>query len=171
MNIPQHALSTIFISHYEELKSFIVNKYGSDVLAEEVVQEAWLRLQRASFEAEIEQPRAYLFRMVANLAIDNLRAQNIRSRHLSHDEGDSEEVSCGSPQPDKVLDYQQRLGVLRQAVDELPPRCREVFLLHKFKGLSHAEIAERLGISKNMVEKHIIRGLAHCRDGLKKALQ
>jgi DNA-directed RNA polymerase specialized sigma24 family protein len=46
-----------------------------------------------------------------------------------------------------------------------------VFLLHKFEGLSHADIATRLGISKNMVEKHIIKALAHCRDRLHHAME
>ena len=82
-----------------------------------------------------------------------------------------EDVPDGVPFPDTVIDYQQRLAILRNAVDELPPRCREVFMLHKFKGLSHAEIASCLSISRNMVEKHSIRGLAHCRDRLRQAFQ
>jgi RNA polymerase sigma-70 factor (ECF subfamily) len=155
---------------YEDLKAFLARKYGCPLLAEEVVQETWLRVRRLSQPPAVEHPRAYLFKMAANLAVDHLRSEKSCTRHISA-EPVPEDVSSGMPLPETVIDYQQRLAILRKAVDELPPRCREVFLLHKFEGLSHAEIAGRLGISRNMVEKHIIRGLAHCRDRLQQAVQ
>ena len=55
---------------------------------------------------------------------------------------------------------------LEAAIDSLPPRQRQVLLLHKFEGLSYAEIAERLGISKNTVMVHMMWALARCRDSL-----
>lgn len=155
---------------YEDLKAFLTCKFGCPLLAEDVVQETWLRIQRLSPTAEVEHPRAYLFRMAANLAVDHLRSEKVRTRHISADSV-PEDVPNGMPLPDTVIEYQQRLAILCTAVDELPPRCREVFMLHKFEGLSHAEITGRLGISRNMVEKHIIRGLAHCRDRLRQAIQ
>jgi len=163
-------LLTTFSDCYEELKAFLLRKFGCPLLAEDVVQETWLRVQRLSPATEVEHPRAYLFRMAANLAVDHLRSEKVRTRHISADSV-PEDVPNGMPLPDTVIDYQQRLAILRNAVDELPPRCREVFMLHKFKDLSHAEIASRLGISRNMVEKHIIRGLAHCRDRLRQSIQ
>lgn len=155
---------------YEDLKGFLTRKFGCPLLAEDVVQETWLRVQRLSSLTEVEHPRAYLFAMAANLAVDHLRSEQARARHISA-ESVPDDLCHDMPLPDAVIDYQQRLVILRNAVDELPPRCREVFLLHKFKGLSHADIASCLGISRNMVEKHIIRGLAHCRDRLRQALQ
>jgi len=56
-----------------------------------------------------------------------------------------------------------RLRILAAAVDDLPPRCREVFLMSRLDGLGNGEIAGRLGISRNMVEKHIIKAMMHCR--------
>ena len=155
---------------YEDLKAFLTRKFGCPVLAEEVVQETWLRVRRLSQPPVVDQPRAYLFKMAANLAVDHLRAEKARARHISADPV-AEDIPSGMPSPDTVIDDQQRRVILRNAVEELPPRCREVFMLHKFEDLSHAEIAGRLGISRNMVEKHIIRGLAHCRDRLRQALQ
>lgn len=155
---------------YQDLKVFLARKFGCPVLAEEVVQEAWLRVQGLSNPPAVDQPRAYLFKMATNLAIDHIRSEKVRARHISA-ESVAEDVPNGMPSPDTVIDYQQRLAILRKAVEELPTRCREVFMLHKFEGLTHAEIAGRLGISRNMVEKHIIRGLAHCRDRLRQALQ
>ncbi|MDZ4262141.1 MAG: sigma-70 family RNA polymerase sigma factor [Pseudomonadota bacterium] len=164
-------LLTTLADCYEELKAFLLRKFGSPQLEEEVVQENWMRVHRLSPTPQVNQPRVYLFKMASNLAIDNLRAEKARTRYIATGTAIPEDVRCHAPLPDRVLDYQQRLVILRQAVDELPPRCREVFLLHKLEGVSHAEIASLLGISKNMVEKHVIRGLAHCRDRLRKAVQ
>lgn len=155
---------------YEDLKAYLARKYGCPVLAEEVVQETWLRVRRLAQPSAVDQPRAYLFKMAANLAVDHLRSEKSRRRHISA-ESVPEDIPNGMPSPDTVIDDQQRLAILCKAVEELPPRCREVFMLHKFEDLSHAEIAARLGISRNMVEKHIIRGLAHCRDRLRQAVQ
>ncbi|MGP0630122.1 RNA polymerase sigma factor [Nitrospina sp. 32_T5] len=163
-------LHAVLVSNYEDLKAYLIHKFGCRLLAEDVVQETWLKVNQLAEPRSVAHPRAYLFKMAANLAIDHLRSEKSRKRHICV-ESVPEEIGNGMPLPDRVIDYQQRLAVLRRAVDELPPRCREVFLLHKFEDCTHAEIAERLDISRNMVEKHIIRGLAHCRDRLQQAIQ
>ncbi|MNO07493.1 putative RNA polymerase sigma factor FecI [compost metagenome] len=53
--------------------------------------------------------------------------------------------------------------MVERALDELPAICRDAFLLRKLEGMTHPEIAERLGISKGMVEKHIVNAMKHCR--------
>ncbi len=163
-------LTDVLITCYEDMKTFLSRKFGCPVLAEEVAQETWLKVRRLSPPLVVDHPRAYLFKMAANLAVDHLRSEKTRARHISS-ESIPEDAPNNTPLPDTALDYQQRLSILRKAVDELPPRCREAFMLHKFEDLSHAEIANRMGISRNMVEKHIIRGLAHCRNRLRQAIQ
>ena len=61
------------------------------------------------------------------------------------------------------MDRNQRLDLLQRALAELPAACRDCFLLRKLEGLSHPEIAERLGVSRSMVEKHIVNAMKHCR--------
>lgn len=74
---------------------------------------------------------------------------------------------CTACRPcDAALERRERLRLLAHAIAELPPRRREVFLLHKIDGLSHSQVAERLGISRSKVEKHVMKALAHCRDRL-----
>ena len=58
------------------------------------------------------------------------------------------------------------MNQLLALIDNLPPRCKEAFVLYKFEGLSHAEIAKKMGISINMVEKHIINALVICKKGM-----
>ncbi|HET8728198.1 MAG TPA: RNA polymerase sigma factor, partial [Alphaproteobacteria bacterium] len=104
----------------------------------------------------------YLFRTARNLVTDHYRAAR---RAYSAATPDSEWQALPDPQPsaEAVILSREMLDVVRQAIADLPPRGREVFLLHKFEGLSYAEIAARLGIAKNTVVVHMVRSLAHCK--------
>ena len=65
------------------------------------------------------------------------------------------------------MDHGQRLEMVQRALAELPVACRESFLLRKLEGLSHPEIAERLGLSRSVVEKHIVNAMKHCRNRIR----
>ena len=65
--------------------------------------------------------------------------------------------------PEQISADRQRIAIVGRAIDGLPPRCRDAFLLCKRDHLSPAEAAETLGISRNMVEKHLRHALKHCR--------
>ncbi len=67
--------------------------------------------------------------------------------------------SCTQTWPDahEVVYASQRLNKVERAVAQLPPRCREVFLIHRLDGLSYSQIAVQLGISVSAVEKHMAR--------------
>ncbi|MFG1181953.1 RNA polymerase sigma factor [Xanthobacter versatilis] len=158
-------LLNAFARHYDELLRHVARRIGNPAAANDVVQDTFLRVHACAPTAEIASPAAYLFRVADNIAIDHLRHEAVRSRVVSAD-AECEGVAAPDPSPEHALDYKQRLRALDAAVAELPPKCREVFLLHKFDGLSHGEIAERLGISRSMVEKHVMKALVHCRDRL-----
>ncbi|MDI4665502.1 sigma-70 family RNA polymerase sigma factor [Xanthobacter autotrophicus] len=154
-----------FARHYDELLRHVARRIGNPAMARDVVQDTFLRIHASAPSAEIASPSAYLFRVADNLAIDHLRQEAVRSRLVTA-EVEYEGVAAPEPSAEHALDYKQRLRVLDAAIAELPPKCREVFLMHKFDGLSHGEIAERLGISRSMVEKHVMKALVHCRDRL-----
>lgn len=153
-----------FAASYKELSRYLSRRFGSNVEAEDVLQDTFLRLQNVSAEAEIKNPRSYLFRMASNQATDHIRARQAFDRRFSL----AEDPDCADerPSPETVVDYRQRLDLLERAVSDLPPRQRQVFLMHKIDGLSHAEIARELGISKSAVEKLVMKALAHLRDRL-----
>jgi RNA polymerase sigma factor (sigma-70 family) len=71
-------------------------------------------------------------------------------------------VADSQPSPDKALETRQRLALLQAALGELPPSCRDALLLSRVEKLTHAEVAERLGVSCSMVSKNIMRALRHC---------
>ncbi|MFG1472850.1 sigma-70 family RNA polymerase sigma factor [Xanthobacter agilis] len=158
-------LLSAFTGHYDALVRRVTRRLGNSAAASDVVQDTFLRVYATSANAEIASPAAYLFRVADNLAIDHMRQEAARARVIAADP-DQEDVPSREASPERALDYKQRLEVLNAAIAELPPKCREVFLLHKYDGLSHSEIGERLGITRSMVEKHVMKALAHFRDRL-----
>ncbi|EJM91368.1 RNA polymerase sigma factor, sigma-70 family [Pseudomonas sp. GM74] len=148
-------------NYYRELVCFLNARLGNRQVAEDVVHDAYLRVLERSSETPIEQPRAFLYRTALNLVIDNHRRNTLRQAEPL-DVLDNEERYF-TPSPQNVLDHGQRLEMLQSALAELPGLCRESFLLRKIEGLSHPQIAEQLGISRAMVEKHIVNAMKHCR--------
>ncbi len=158
-------LASLYASEQGRLKRLVKRLVGSKTVAEDVVQDAFLNLLRADPGTEINHSQSYLTRTVRNLAIDHLRRRKLQDRHFV-----SLDVAQGLPSdaPDAERSVAYRLAAerLAKAIDDLPPRCRQVFLLNKFDGLTYREITEKLGISASMVEKHMMKAIAHCRDAL-----
>lgn len=160
-------------AYYEELRQFVRKRTGSLSMAEDVVQEAWIRANSSSVPMP-DNPRAYLYRMAGNLAVDQLRRQQSQLLKPSENEVDDTEnilfdVLCPAPSPEEIAVSQREFAVLHEAVRELPDKCREVFLLYRGHGLTMREIAKRLAISDKTVEKHIARAMVHCRQRLRDA--
>lgn len=146
---------------YGELLSYLTRRLGGRSEAEDAFQDTYLKAQRIATVPEIANPRAYVFRIAENVATDHLRGRATRQRYFSATEAPDTPADIASA--DQIIDYRQRLAKLREIVDALPARQRQVFLMHKFDGLSHAEIARELGISKSGVEKLIMKALSTCR--------
>jgi len=155
----------LLVAHYEELSGYLTRRFGAAGTANDTLHDIYLRLQRLQTVPELDNPRAYLFRVANNVALDRLRTARRDERRLVSGDVAAEQPSP-APAADAAMEQRERLRLLAQAIAGLPPRCREAFLLHKIDGLSHSEVAERLGISRSMVEKHVMKALAHCRDRL-----
>ncbi|MCY1190086.1 putative RNA polymerase sigma factor FecI [compost metagenome] len=147
--------------YYRELVSFLSARLGNRQAAEDVAHDAYLRVLERTDNGQIEHPRAFLYRIALNLVIDRHRRHLVRQAEpleiLDSDEGGH------VPALAQELQLNQRLALMQRALDELTGPCRECFLLRKIEGLSHLQIAERLGISRSLVEKHIVNAMKHCR--------
>ncbi|MBK1842709.1 sigma-70 family RNA polymerase sigma factor [Azospirillum sp. YIM B02556] len=156
----------LFRQHNSGLLRFLARRLGCRDRAADAAQEVYLRLLRFAGSGSIAHETSYLYAAAANVAADLTRARITEERRTAGDLPDCLPDPAGAAEterPDDAAAARQRLRLMQAVVDELPPRCREVFLLNKIDGLSHGEIANRLGISRNMVEKHIIKALLHCR--------
>lgn len=121
--------------------------------AEDLAQDAWLRLLTRRSSVEVRHVRSFLLKIVANLAVDTKRQE--RSR-VDAEAGVAAGwgTSANAEQADAVL--------AKQVILSLPPALKDVFLLSRFGGLTNVQIAERLGISPKTVEWRMTRALAHC---------
>lgn len=154
------SLAALLETHYNELRNFALSKVRNWALAEDIVQDACLRLATAG-HGNFVNPRAYLYRTVGNLVIDRQRQETRRGRYISADLL-PDDVAHDEPDAEDCLIEQQRLGLLSRAVAELPPRCQQCFVMRCIDELHQDEIARRLGISRNMVEKHLRNAVLHC---------
>lgn len=124
---------------------------------DDLIQEAFLRLQLYCRDKPVKQPEAFLVRTALNLSVDERRRAHNRLTVAARVE--TLPLVDTRPAPDEVLATQQRLQQVKQALDALSPRAREVFLLHRAEGYSYGQIAERLGIGVSTVEKHMAKAV------------
>lgn len=150
------------------LLSFFGKRARDRQEADDLVQELFCRLATKSGSLRMENPDAYIFQMAANLLRDHARRQNTRDstgRALVEQSATSfEELS-----PERVLLARRRLAEVRKALAELPEKTRAIFILHRFEELKHAEVAQRLGISKSSVEKHMMDAMKHLLERLERS--
>ncbi|WP_407919384.1 sigma-70 family RNA polymerase sigma factor [Chitinasiproducens palmae] len=146
---------------------FLSRLVGDRDAASDIAQESYVRvLSLQDAGTPISDLRALLYRTARNLVVDAHRRATVRASHFDNAECVDEPVADQAGQPEQICASLQRTKALIAAIESLPPRCREAFVLFKFDELTHAEIAARMGISRNMVEKHVIRGMLACRQQL-----
>ncbi|WP_343565061.1 RNA polymerase sigma factor [Kiloniella sp. b19] len=148
-------------SYGVELHNYLKKQVKSPQVAADLSQELFVRLLNSEPAGKLDNPRAYLFRLASNLLVDHFRKKNPAAPLEGADVLDA--MMDRSPDPEQSLLDRERNGQIRRIVRELPARQREIITLHKFHEMSYAEIAERLGISKNTVMVHMVRALNTCR--------
>jgi RNA polymerase sigma-70 factor (ECF subfamily) len=128
---------------------------------DDLMQEAFLRLQVYCRDHVVQHEEAFLVKTVLNLSAEQGRRA---SRANLSTGGDLLEVIDPAPNAEEILAGEQRLRRLELGLHRLTPRSREVFLLHRSEGLSYVQIAAQLDISVSMVEKHVARAAFFLRD-------
>ncbi len=157
-----------FLENEAALKRFLSRFFSRAEDIDDVSQETFLKAFAAEAEREIRAPKAFLYRIARNTALNEL-SKKARSDTTSI--VDSHRLDVIEDERQAAVDDQvaarQKLVIFAHAVAELPPQCRRVFLLRKVYGLSHKDIAERQGISVSTVEKHVATGLVKCMEYLR----
>lgn len=129
--------------------------------ADDIVQEAYVRMLRAHDRMEVQSPKAFLFAIARNLALDHFRHRRADGEKSLVENDVLSVLDEDEDIPENVA-RSQELGFLTEAIQSLPDRCRQVFTLRKIYGLSQKEIAERLGISEHTVSAQLTIGLHKC---------
>lgn len=138
-----------------ELKRYLLKKLGHEQDAEDILQELSMRLLSMDLSRVklITESRAFFYQSINNLCIDIHRKSAVRTAHADA----VQSTNNKAPSSEKIVQEQQTLDRLFKVMGELPPTCRQVFLLYRIRNLSQKEIAKELDISVNMVEKHVIK--------------
>lgn len=159
---PAHALrvAALFREHNRALVAFLQCRLHSASDAQEVAQEAYMRLVTLERPDEVGSLRAYLFRVASNLAVDRLRMRKVRDEHAF---APPEEDLHMAPIPERHAAATHQLHALQQALRELPAKTGRAFVMHVIEGREVGAIARAMKISERMVRYHVANALAHCR--------
>ncbi|WP_146180238.1 RNA polymerase sigma factor [Opitutus sp. ER46] len=156
--------------HEAALRAWLHHRFPDETEVDDVVQEAYIRLLRAATPCAIHSPKAFLFAVARNLALDRVRhRQSLPTQGFV----DSDLSSVLDTNEDVVsaINRQQELALLTTAIQSLPDRCRQIFTLRKVYGLSQREIADRLGISVSTVSAQLTIGFNKCSEYMAERLR
>jgi RNA polymerase sigma-70 factor (ECF subfamily) len=141
----------LFNAAARDLRFYLRRTLRRDGEADEIAQEAMLRIWNARDAVSLNTARPLLFRIASNLAIDRLREHQ---RWRFTDIADTQEPAETIP-ADRALAAREELAAITAAIAALPDNCRTAFVRSRIDGKKHVEIATEMGISKSMVEKHV----------------
>ncbi len=161
---PAPVLLTSYLEQREAMRRFFQARLGPTADVEDLLQDLYLKVVGIDGGAEVREPRAYLYRLASNLMMDRWRsgrrsaARDAAWREVAHVPGPTEDLD-DAPSAEAVVAGRERLARLMAALDKLPDKTKTIFRLHKFEGLSYAEVALKLEVSKSTVEKHMMDAL------------
>ena len=134
----------------------VSRRTGGYADAEDLVQSAFERMHR--YKQRIENPAGFLVRTAVNLRLDAYRREKLMGQRQYST--NLEDHGSKGPLPDDILVARARLDRVKSGIEQLPPRTREIFLLHRLEHVKYSELAGRFGISESAIEKHVARATA-----------
>jgi RNA polymerase sigma factor (sigma-70 family) len=146
----------LFNTAARDLRTYLRRRLRREGDADEVAQEALLRIWNSRETVDMETARPLLFRIASNLAIDRLREhQRWRFSQLDDTPPQADGVLTDAFSAERIVAAREELAKVEAAIAALPNNCRTAFLRSRIDGVKHADVAAEMGISKSMVEKHV----------------
>ena len=156
-------LARYILPHESHLRRWLAQRGVAGFDIDDIVQEAYARLATLAEVGHIHSPKSYFFQTALSLLL-----QEKRRAHIVPIDGyvsvEMLEREAPLPLQDRQVEAQEELARVNEVIQTLPEKCREVFVLRKMYGLSQREIATKLGLSENTVEKHIGKGVRRLLD-------
>lgn len=153
----------LYAEHYGALRTFFYRRIRTKSDAADLAQEVYVRMLRVSDTDEIRNPELYLYTVASNLVKEHAVRDRRQENAVDVDEASVQDLLSELPTLDRQVDTNQRVSRLRTVLAQLSPKCRAVVILRYQYELSYQEIAERLGVSSNMVKKYLAHAVVHCR--------
>lgn len=158
------------IQKYDRLLvNWLTSKLGDSETARDIAQSAYLRAWRYAHETQVNNPRAFLFKIAANLAANEFAARKKRILRDVDDLDNTREdiihrLPSDAPSPEQAWVAKRDAELAITAISKLPAKVRRAFVMSRFEEKTYEEIAETLSISVSSVEKYIITALKSLRD-------
>jgi RNA polymerase sigma-70 factor (ECF subfamily) len=159
----------LFLDQRSRLVRYVSMITGNATLAEDIVQESWMRFSAAVAGQVIQEPQRFLFRIARNLALDSRRRRTLEDRLFIQDGDDALSVASEEPDAMRSAEAVSELSFILDALEKLPERTRQAFILHRFKGMRLVDIGVRLKISKSVAHELIVDAVEHCRKARERA--
>ncbi len=147
--------------HEPVLRSYLRGSFPAVRDIDDVVQESYLRVWKSCTTRSVSSAKAFLFTVARRIALNVVR-KNRNAPFVAVGDFAASRVLEDKPDARDRLIVQERINLLADALLTLSPRCREVVILHKVKGLPQREVAAQLGIGERTVESHVRTGVARC---------
>jgi RNA polymerase sigma-70 factor (ECF subfamily) len=157
----EEAFRQVFHHYNKLLQPFVVKLTRNQSVAEEVLQEVFLKVwAHRERLAEVENPRAYIIRIVSNESIDFLQRQAKEQRLAKYIQKTSQE---GAPSPEQSFSYRETERRLQQAIERLPEACRQIYRMSREQYKRIPEIASELNLSNSTVKNQLVKALKSIR--------
>jgi RNA polymerase sigma factor (sigma-70 family) len=164
MGGPKHGfVEKLFAEHRRALQAYFHRRIRTKSDASDLTQEVYVRMLRLSDTEAIRNPQLYLYTVASNLVKEHAVLEQRQANRLDLDETCVEQRLGELPPLDSQLEDSQMVAHLGTVLEQLPTKWRTALILQYRYGLTYQEIADRLGVSSNMVKKYLAQGLGHCR--------
>jgi len=152
-----------FFDSRESLSAMLMARLNNKNDVEDILQDIFLRIDNIPHHSTISNPRAYLWRMATNAAVDRERENQKRCRIFKTDTTALERSPNASATPEDHAQVRSCIQEMQRVLRELNPTCRRAYLLSRRDGLDYKEIASIMGVSPHMVKKHMVHALGALR--------
>jgi RNA polymerase sigma-70 factor (family 1) len=149
--ISEEVLKSVFDEHYESLCIYLNSFTRDSDQIKEIVQEVFIKLWEGRFDQHIQEIKPYLYTAARNRALNYLRDKKTEEKQLEAWSLHESDIRQGHD----CRDMEASINLLQQAIQELPPKCKEIFILAKMDGWSYQKIAEQCNLSVKTIENQM----------------
>jgi RNA polymerase sigma factor (sigma-70 family) len=161
-------LRQLLVERYDHFRQRLTRRLGSSDAAHETLHELYLRMDRPDKVGALQNPNTYILASAVNLARDRWRTERRRAERADIDALYS--LIDENPGPDRIVESRSTFEALKQALEELTPRQREILIAVRYEKLTQDEIAERFNVSPRFVRRELQLAIEHCEARLAKKI-
>ncbi|MCZ8088908.1 RNA polymerase sigma-70 factor [Flavobacterium sp.] len=155
----ENIFSSFFKSHAKSLRNYLYYKFGNEDQAEDITQEAFIKLWQNCADVPLEKAKSYLYTIANNASLNVIAHQKVVLNYAKS----SPNKESTNESPEFLLEEEQFKSKLLHAIEKLNEKQRVAFLMNRIDGKKYAEIAKELEISVKAVEKRIHLALIELR--------